>query len=213
MCKTTDPRRSLAGSRSHAAGALFEQMIEAAIRIYERNGNCAIDKTPEPMKPLRPYREHPGQFIAVFTKQAQPDFKGILEDATMILFDAKHTDAGRIRRQVVSEEQEECFERYSAMGAMCFIVVSLGFERFFRVPWVVFKDMQQIYGHKYMNAKELEPYRVPALRGIPLFLNGIELKERSTHESAEMGTRQQDQEAPHGGSETDFCADPAKYPG
>ncbi len=171
-----DTRKQLAGRRAHAAGAQFEQMIESAIRVYEENGTCAIDKTPEAMKPLKPFKEHPGWFVATFTKQAQPDFKGILEDATMVMFDAKHTDAQQIRRQVVSEEQERCFERYSAMGAMCFIVVSLGFEKFFRVPWVVFKDMQQIYGHKYMNAKELEPYRIPFQRGIPLFLDGIELR-------------------------------------
>lgn len=185
-------RQSAIGRKSHVSGATFESLIESAIRIYEKDGVCAIDKTPEPMKPLKPYKDHPGWFVATFTKQAQPDFKGILVDATMIMFDAKHTEAGQIRRQVVSEEQEKCFEKYSAMGAMCFIVVSLGFEKFFRVPWVVFKDMKKIFGHKHMTAKELEPYRVPFRRGIPLFLDGIELRERSTYESAEMGTRKQD---------------------
>lgn len=171
-----DIHRHLAGRRAHANGEQFERMIESAIRIYEENGNCAIDKSPEPLKVMRPYKEHPGWFVATFTKQAQPDFKGILEDATMVLFDAKHTDAAQIRRHVVSQEQERCFERYAAMGAMCFIVVSLGFENFFRVPWIVFRDMQTIFGHKYMNARELEPYRIPFKRGVPLFLDGIELK-------------------------------------
>lgn len=190
-----DERRiksSITGSKNRLTGQMFESLIESAINFYDNEGVCVVDKTPEVIKILKPYDRGRGQFVCCFTKQAQPDFKGILVDATMIMFDAKHTEAGQIRRQVVSEEQEKCFEKYSAMGAMCFIVVSLGFEKFFRVPWVVFKDMKKIFGHKHMTAKELEPYRVPFRRGIPLFLDGIELKERSTYESAEMGTRKQD---------------------
>ena len=37
------------------------------------------------------------------------------------------------------------------MGAMCFLVISLEFEEFYRVPWIVFREMKKIYGHKYMN--------------------------------------------------------------
>jgi recombination protein U len=61
-------------------------------------------------------------------------------------------------------------------GAMCFLVVSIGFEKFYRVPWVVFRDMKKIYGHKYMNEVELEPYQVTYKNGILRFLDGVELK-------------------------------------
>ena len=69
-----------------------------------KKGISVIEKTPEPMRVLKPYDRKRGQFICCFAKQAQPDFKGILMDATMVLFDAKHTDKERIMRDVVTEE-------------------------------------------------------------------------------------------------------------
>lgn len=63
-------------------------------------------------EPVIPMDRNRGQFICCFTKQAQPDFKGILMDSTMILFDAKHTDKDKIGRDVVTAEQQACFERY-----------------------------------------------------------------------------------------------------
>lgn len=126
------------------------------------------------------------QFICCFTKQAQPDFKGILMDSTMILFDAKHTDKDKISRDVVTAEQQACFERYMKLGAMCFLVVSLEFKEFYRVPWVVFRDMKKIYGHKYMNREELEPYRIKYSNGVVKYLDGIVLRERNEDESTEV---------------------------
>lgn len=129
------------------------------------------------MKVLKPYDRRRGQFICCFAKQAQPDFKGVLMDSTMVLFDAKHTDKEKIMRSVVTEEQEECFERYMKLGAMCFLVVSIGLDKFYRVPWVVFRDMKKIYGHKYMDEKDLEAYKIKYLNGVLRFLDGIELRE------------------------------------
>lgn len=143
--------RALTGSRSRASGEYFEGMISAACRFYEERGISVIEKTPEPMKVLKPYDRRRGQFICCFAKQAQPDFKGVLMDSTMVLFDAKHTDKEKIMRSVVTEEQEECFERYMKLGAMCFLVVSIGLDKFYRVPWVVFRDMKKIYGKKSMD--------------------------------------------------------------
>lgn len=170
--------RSILGMRNRAAGEQFERMINAAAVFYEERGISVIDKTPEPMKVLKVHNRQLGQFICCFAKQAQPDYKGILQDSTMVLFDAKHTDKERISRDIVTTEQEECFERYMKKGAMCFIVVSIGFEKFYRVPWIVFRDMKKIYGHKYMNVAELDPYKVKYVNGILRFLDGVELRER-----------------------------------
>ena len=178
--------RALKGAQARASGEAFERMIMAAAAFYEDRGISVIDKTPEAFKILRPADRSKGQFICCFTKQAQPDFKGILMDSTMVLFDAKHTDKSQIRRGVVTAEQEECFERYMKMGAMCFLVVSLGFEQYFRVPWVVFRDMKQIFGHKYMNEAELKPYKVEYRNGILRFLDGVQLRERNKDESAKI---------------------------
>lgn len=152
-------KRSIRGLQSRSNGEHFEGMIIAASRFYEERGIAAVDKTPEAFKVLKAMDRNRGQFICCFTKQAQPDFKGILMDSTMILFDAKHTDKDKISRDVVTAEQQACFERYMKLGAMCFLVVSLEFKEFYRVPWVVFRDMKKIYGHKYMNREELEPYQ------------------------------------------------------
>ena len=178
--------RSAMGAISRANGEQFEKMIMAAAAFYEEKGISVIDKTPEPMRVLRPYDRKKGQFVCCFAKQAQPDFKGVLEDATMILFDAKHTDRNQISLGVVTREQEECFERYMKLGAMCFIVVSIGFRKYYRVPWIVFRDMQKIFGHKYMNEEQLQPYRIFYKNGVLRFLDGIELRGRIEDESSEV---------------------------
>lgn len=171
--------RSIIGLKSRSNGEYFEKMIMAASRFYEDRGIAVIDKTPEAFKVIKPYNRDRGQFICCFTQQAQPDFKGALMDSTMVLFDAKHTDKGQISRNVVTEEQEECFERYMKMGAMCFLVISLEFEEFYRVPWIVFRDMKKIYGHKYMNREELAPYRVKYNNGVVKYLDGITLRDKN----------------------------------
>lgn len=183
---TFNGNRSMLGRQSRENGIFFETMILDSARFYENRGISVIDKTPEPMKILGVSDRRVGRFIACFEKKAQPDFKGILSDSTMILFDAKHTDRDRIQRAVVTEEQEKCFERYMGMGAMCFLVVSIGFEDYYRVPWVVFRDMKKIYGHAYMNKDELAAYHIKYSGGILRFLDGIELKVRENDENKEV---------------------------
>lgn len=179
-------KRSIRGLQSRTNGEYFEKMIMAASRFYEDRGIAVVDKTPEAFKVLKAENRNRGHFLCCFTKQAQPDFKGTLMDSTMILFDAKHTDRDQIKRDVVTEEQEKCFERYMKMGAMCFVVISLGFEEFYRVPWVVFRDMQKIYGHKYMNKEELAPYKLKYSNGVVKYLDGVVLRERIENESTEI---------------------------
>jgi len=169
-------QNSMRGRRSRAEGEWFERVIEIAGSFYEDRGIAVLDKTPEPMRVIRPMGN--GQFLARFEKMAQPDFKGTLCDGTTILFDAKHTETDRLRRNVVTSEQERCFERYSSMGARCFVVAGIRFLDFFRVPWDVFRDMKKIYGHQYMTLEELEEYRVLYRGGILRFLDGIEITDR-----------------------------------
>ena len=172
-------QRSITGRRSRADGEMFERWIESACKFYRLLGIAHIEKTPEPMRPLRPYGDRrTGQFIAVFTKQAQPDFKGVLCDGTGIMFDAKHTNADRISQSVVTEEQTTDLDLFQKMGAHCYILVGLGMQDFYRVPWQVWKAMKEKFGHKYMSREDLEPYRVKEHGLIILFLEGIELEDR-----------------------------------
>ena len=85
-------RAVAAGRRSRAAGEIWEEMIEAACRHYRLTEAAEITKTPEPMKPLgRPNGR--GQFLACYTKQAQPDYKGTLK-AGAPLYSRQSTQTG-----------------------------------------------------------------------------------------------------------------------
>ena len=170
--------RRLQGLKSKNTGELFEKKIISAELFYRDIGLCFIQKTPEPMHVLRSIKGSPGQFVACFEKQAQPDFRGILCDGSTIIFDAKHTDTDKLKRQVVTEEQEKCLDIHEKFGAHCYIVASLRFENFYRVPWNVFRDMKDIYGRLYMNEADLEPYRISNTNGILRFLDGIEIEEK-----------------------------------
>ena len=169
-----NPSRQIQGRRNKAFGDIFERRIEHALTRYEGLNVACIQKTPEAMKVLRPLGN--GHFECVFEKKCQPDFKGSLCDGTAIVFEAKHTDTDRIRQEVVTETQTKFFRTYSRHGARCYVMVSMGLASFYRVPWDVWEHMKELFGHKYMDAKDLKPYRVSESEGIIRILDGIELK-------------------------------------
>ncbi len=156
------------GRRSKVAGEHWENMIEASCMYYSDAGVAEITKTPEPMRPIRPLKA--GQFVAVYTKHAQPDYKGTLAGGGAVVFEAKHTDTGRMSRSVILEEQERQLNRHEALGADCFVMLSFEFERYFRVPWSIFRDMKQHFGRKYVTPQDLEPYEIEYIGGIIHFL-------------------------------------------
>jgi len=91
--------RSIAGRRSREFGDMFESWILRGCDWYWDKGIAYIEKTPEPMHPIKAYGDRRrGQFIAVYTKQAQPDFKGTLCDGSTIVFDAKSTGTDTFRQ-------------------------------------------------------------------------------------------------------------------
>ncbi|MBD5477836.1 MAG: hypothetical protein HDR14_00875 [Lachnospiraceae bacterium] len=172
--------RQITGRRSREAGELFETWLTDSCAYYFSLNIAVIEKTPEPMKVLKPYGDrNKGQYIACFRKQAQPDFKGALCDGSCIIFDAKHTDTDRIKQDAITEKQWEILDQYENMKAKCYVVVSLGMEHFYRIPWNIWKNMKANFGHKYMNAEELEPYRVPVRMCKILFLEGVEVQDEN----------------------------------
>lgn len=158
----------LTGKNNRAAGELWESLIEASCAFYARKGAAEIAKTPEPMRPIRSMGK--GQFLCYFTKRAQPDYKGTLKGGQAIVFEAKHTDTGKIRQDAVTQEQAAQLDAHQAMGAECDVLVSFGFEQFFMVPWEVFRDMKARFGRKYAKPEELEEYRVAFRGGVVRFL-------------------------------------------
>ena len=83
------------GKQARVAGGYFENIISASCDYYLSRGLAKIEKTPEPMKPLGA-KNRKGQFLACYTKQAQPDYGGTLKGGRSIYFEAKHTDDERI---------------------------------------------------------------------------------------------------------------------
>lgn len=163
-----DPRKSIQGARNRAAGAFFEDAILRACKHYWLSGQAAIDKTPEPMQPIKDLGN--GRFVAHYAKKAQPDFQGTLQGGRSVCFEAKHTDADLIRQGAVTDEQAKVFDVKEALGAVCFVLVSFGFREFYRVPWAVWRDMRAHFGHKYMTPVEGVKYRLPVTTGLLLFL-------------------------------------------
>ena len=166
--------RAMRGRRSRAAGEHFENLISSSLAWYESMGVAFIEKTPEPMRPLRkPNRQ--GQFLACYTKQGQPDFKGTLTGGRAVVFEAKHTDGDRIEYSRLTDEQIQSLTEHDKLGAAAFIMVSFGLQDFYRIPWPVWRDMKATYGRKHIKQPELEPYRVQYIAGVLKLLEGIEL--------------------------------------
>lgn len=172
--------RKQRGYQSKVAGEQFEQMIEASLVWYQIKGDACIEKTPEPMKPLgKPNKK--GQFLACFTKAAQPDYKGTLCGGQAVVFEAKHTDNDRIEYRAVTDDQRDRLELHYKLGAVAFVLVSFGLQDFFRVPWEVWRDMKTKYGRKYIKQTELEPYRVRYISGVLLVLEYITPRKEQIH--------------------------------
>lgn len=150
--------KSYQGMRNRAQGKLFEQRIDAALARYDRLGLATVEKTPEPMRPIKRLTE--GRFVAVFEKPAQPDYKGTLKGGRAVVFEAKHTSTGQMDQSRVTADQAKRLDRHQALGALCFVVAGFGQEDVFRVPWEVWRDMKAAFGRKYVKPIDLEAYRV-----------------------------------------------------
>lgn len=167
--------RSQRGKQSRREGEYFENLISSSLAWYKNKGIAFVEKTPEPMRPLRaPNRQ--GQFLACYTKAGQPDFKGTLIGGRAVVFEAKHTNKEQIDFERLTRKQQDSLEEHDRLGAAAFVMVNIGLDHFFRVPWKVWKNMKQLYGHKHMKLCELEPYRIQYQNGILKLLEGITLE-------------------------------------
>ena len=161
-------QRSQRGLQSKRAGEHFENLISASLNWYKDKGVAFIEKTPEPMRPIKSLGQ--GKFIAHYEKMAQPDYKGTLAGGKAVVFEAKHTDSDRLQQNVISSEQEKQLDRHMKLGAECFVMVSFGFEQYFKIPWAVFREMKQHYGRKYITPEDVQEYKVRYIGGVLQFL-------------------------------------------
>ena len=172
-------KAQLVGRQARAAGDYFESMISASCDYYRERGLAKIEKTPEPMRPLGA-KNQKGQFMACYTKQAQPDYGGTLKGGQSIYFEAKHTDDDRIEQRRLTKEQADDLEAHHRLGAVAFVLVSFGLRAFYRVPWPVWRDMADTYGRKYIREDELAAYAVSATAGYIKILSGLSPEKEAT---------------------------------
>ena len=154
--------RQLQGRINHEVGKNFEEQIDSICDVYKLNKLAIIEKTPEPMKVLRHIEN--GLFETVFTKSAQPDFKGTLKGGQTIVFDAKFTESEKITYQALSDFQRETLTNYSEFGAMAFVLVGFSDGSMYKIDIETWNDMKIIFGRKHIKHEELEKMSIKAKR-------------------------------------------------
>ncbi|MBR2289333.1 MAG: Holliday junction resolvase RecU [Clostridia bacterium] len=142
------------GKINRELGKIFEDTVDTICQVYELNGLARIEKTPEPMKILK-YIDG-GRFEAVFEKSAQPDFKGTVKGGRTVVFDAKFTEADRIRYQALSDHQRETLLKYSELGAMAFILVGFANGKIYKIDINEWLNMKQDFGRLHITQEELD---------------------------------------------------------
>lgn len=141
-------------------GEFFENLITASCIDYANKGIAYIQKTPEPMRPVRAINRQRGQYLAVFTKKAQPDFAGTLNDGRSVVFEAKHTQATNIPFDQISTQQEMDLSKHNELGAEVFILVSFAAKNFYKIPYQSWVHLKNTINKKSLNEKDLESYRI-----------------------------------------------------
>ena len=158
VVKDKDPRRQQLGKEAKAKGQRFEARIDATFDYYRETGFALIEKTPEPMHPLKNLGN--GRFVACFVKKAQPDYKGIVKGGREYIFEAKYTSSTRMEQSRVQEIQDAYMTEHEALGARCFVLAGFDSGEVYCIPWRVWKGMKKQFGRKYVTEADLEEYRV-----------------------------------------------------
>lgn len=161
-------------SINNAQGHLFEGCIKAGCISYSERGIAEIDKTPEPFRVTR--KQPNGTFTGRFTALAQPDFQGTLKGGRSICFEAKYTTTERMRRNALTDNQMEVLEKHEKLGALTGVCVGIQ-DKYFFVPWAIWRDMKAHYGRQYVTAQDIEMYRV-IFRGPVMFLDYLHIEKR-----------------------------------
>lgn len=163
--------KSVISKMNNERGKRLEKMILAGCSHYQKKRIAKIEKTPEPfsVKKILPK----GQFVGQFHKneKAQPDFAGTLNTGRSIIFEAKATVEDRINQSVVSKNQADDLDFHLSLGAYAGVCVEVNKTVAF-VPWIIWRNMDEFFGRKYITEKELEPYSVET-SGYILFLNYV----------------------------------------
>lgn len=166
---TNEQRRRIQNTLNRVHGQEFEEKINAALEFYESIGFAEIEKTPEPLRILQHLPG--GKFLAVFTKKAQPDYKGTIKGGLSVVFEAKYTSALALQQSKVTQEQGKRMDSHQRLGARCFVVAGFSSGKVYTIPWPVWSDMKSRWGRKYITEEDIAEYRVPVSKaGFPRIL-------------------------------------------
>ena len=152
------PENQKKGKQNREEGRAFEERLDASFAYYASRGYALIDKTPEPFKIIK--RLENTRFICCFVKRAQPDYKGTIKGGRSVIFEAKYTSTDRIAQDRVSNAQSTYLNQAEALGARCFVIVGFRSGKAYKVPWHIWRDMKEHFGHKYLTEKELAIYEI-----------------------------------------------------
>ena len=172
-----DAKRQFVGFRNKRNGAMWEDWITNAIKNLYREF-ASIEKTPEPFHMtgrVAGRGKQTGEVKGYYEAKAQPDFKGVLRGGRCIFFEAKNTDTDKIKQNCGTETQFKAMNRYQELGGLCYVMVSMGLINFYRVPWEVWQNMKELFGHKHMTEKDLAPYKLQQRGCFIKILDGIEI--------------------------------------
>lgn len=168
-------------TKSHSAllakrnGENFERLIEITCAYYSKMDVAYIQKTPEPMKPIKVINRAKRLFQAVYTMKAQPDFTGTLKNGKSVVFEAKHTDGTNIPFDRINEQQQEDLALHNHLGAMTFILISFNMRHFYAIPYSDWMQLKEQSGKKSVNQKDLVDYQISTKKGYLNFIREVEL--------------------------------------
>lgn len=157
--------RSYTSRVNNSQGRILENMIMGAARMYEQEGKLVLHKESEPFRVVKNLDRARGRAEVQFTAKAQPDFVGCLKGGRLIAFEAKYTQKDTIKQAAVTPTQAAMLDKYHEAGAAAFVCCGVGTGwdlSYFMVPWKVWREMKERYGHKYASAEELAPYEIKA---------------------------------------------------
>lgn len=159
-------RKSLGGGNANLSyknrissdnGRSFEELIKKGCEYYARDGRAIISKVHEPYIVTRILQG--GSFLGRFTGRAEPDFKGTICGGRAIAFEAKSTQKTRINRIALTNEQMRWLSAQYSIGALTYVCVNIQ-DKFFMIPWTVWRDMRKIYKRHYLTAEDIPQYQV-----------------------------------------------------
>lgn len=135
-------------------GRALEELIELANRQYQGRGVATIHKVPTAWIPIR---DGSGRIAtAKVDRKASVDFLGVYRGRA-IAFDAKHTDAARIRWDRVELHQAEFLDGWEQAGGLAFILVQFGDDACHVIPWSEWREARDRWNRFGAAASAAQP--------------------------------------------------------